>query len=394
MQPTFAFLSNGQLFLRNGSDEPREIRSNFAQQVMERQARNAEVHGWKGQSGVWGAMGFAPPELAEWERAQQQRTPVQFQGVTNGDEDGHLYYILGIGDMGGLFHYTIENDAERRLMHRNGFLARDLSRHPESGAIAVSVQKEDGSSAVQVGENDGRFLRDVTVGDAVDESPCWVPGQGRRIVYQSAGIGRNEHGMVVGLAPFQVELIDLDKESIETVHAEENFDLLQPKLLADGTLYFIRRPYEPLGPKPADPLTVLKDIALFPFRLARAVFHFLNFFSMMFSGKPLSTAAGPQNRLTDNRYLMIWGRMIDTKRAMEKSRKQKTTGLVPKDWQLIRRTPDGQEDLLAEKVLSFDVRPNGDVIHTDGNVVYLRQQDGNTTHLLGDQFVEKVTAVG
>jgi hypothetical protein len=393
MQSTVAYLTNGQLFLHNGAAEPREVQSAFAQQVMERQARNNAVHGWRSQSGVWGAMGFMPPELAAWEQGQQQRTPVQFKSVTPGDEAGHLYYILGVGDMGGLFHYTAADNVERRLMHRNGFLARDLSRHTQSGSIAVAVYKEDGSSSIQVGENDGRFLKDVTIGDAIDECPAWVPGDGRRIVYQSAGIGRNEHGFAMGLAPYRIELIDLDKQSVDVVLEEEHHDLLQPKMLADGTLYFIRRPYEPLGPKPADPITVLKDIVLFPFRLARAVFHFLDFFSMMFSGKPLHTAGGPPSRVTDQKYLMVWGRMIDTKRAMQKSAKDKTTGLVPKEWQLIRRDTDGNETVLAEKVLSFDVHPDGTVIYTDGHVVNRCSPDGETTQLFRDQFIEKVTAV-
>jgi hypothetical protein len=51
-----------------------------------------------------------------------------FKSVTAGDDPNQLYYLLGVGDMGGLFQYTIPEDLERRLMHRNGFAAKDLSR--------------------------------------------------------------------------------------------------------------------------------------------------------------------------------------------------------------------------------------------------------------------------
>lgn len=391
-EPAVAYLSDGRLFLKSPGAESREIQSAFARQVMERQARNQEVHGWKAQSGIWGSMGMAAPELAAWEQ-NQPRTPVRFRGVTAGDEDGELYYVLGIGDMGGLFRYSVSQDLEHRLMHRNGFMAGDLSRHPESGEVAVSVVQEDGSTTILVGENDGRFLRSVTTGDAVDESPSWVPGGGRKVVYQSAGIGRNEQGFAVGLAPYAVEMLDLDSKNIETLHAEEQFDLLQPRMRADGTLYYIRRPYQPAGQRPADPVAVLKDVVLFPFRLGRAVVHFLNFFSVMFSGKPLMTAGGPQNRVTDQRYRMIWGRMIDTKRAIERGKKTKTTGLVPNEWQLVQRSPDGVEEVLAERVASFDVDGNGSVIHTDGHVVFHRTARGESRSLLQDDFVERVAVV-
>jgi len=57
---------------------------------------------------------------------------------------------------------------------------------------------------------------------------------------------------------------------------------------ADGRLLYIRRPYEPLQGRAAPPLTVLKDIFLFPFRVIRSAFDFLNAFSMAFSQKPLT----------------------------------------------------------------------------------------------------------
>jgi len=391
MSPAVAYLSDGRLFLKLPEEEPRELQSTFAQQVIERQARTRAVHGWKSQSGVWNEMGMAMPDIAQWETGDQ-RTPVKFQSAVAGDAPGHLYYVLGVGDVGGLFHYVHDGDSERRLMHRNGFVAGDLTRHPDTGEVAVSVRREDGSAGIQVGDSDGRFLRDVTVGDAFDESPAWIPGDGRRVIYQSAGIGRDSNGVFRGLSAYRIERMDLDKQDIETVHQEEGCDLLQPRMTADETLYFIRRPYEPHGRQNADPLTILIDILLFPFRLLRAIFHFLNFFSVMFSGKPLTTASGPQQRITDSRYRMIWGRMIDTKRAMEKARRQKTTGLVPKDWQLVRRTKDGEEQTLAEKVLSFDLCEDGSVVYTDGNVILYRRDDGETREVCRDDVIEKVIA--
>ena len=130
---------------------------------------------------------------------------------------------------------------------------------------------------------------------------------------------------------------------------------------------------------------------MFPFRLGRAIFHFLDFFSVMFSGKPLSTASGPQRKIEDQRYLMLWGRMIDTKQAMQQARKQNSKSLVPKEWQLVcRDLGNGEETVIAERVVSFDVDRTGNVIYTDGSSVFLRSPQGETNELCEDQFVERV----
>ena len=44
-------------------------------------------------------------------------------------------------------------------------------------------------------------------------------------------------------------------------------------MLADGTLLFVRRPYQPAR-RPNSAWTDLQDVLLFPFRLGRAVFYF------------------------------------------------------------------------------------------------------------------------
>lgn len=389
--PSVAYLSDGRLFVLQSGQEAREVQSAFAQQVMERQARTRDAHGWRDETGVWGNMGMAPPELGQWEMGEQ-RTPVRIQGAVAGDAPGQLYYILGVGNMGGLFEYSRTSDTERRLMHRNGFVARDIARNPQSGEVAISVRREDGTAGIQVGDGDGRFLRDVTVGDAVDECPSWIPGEGRRLIYQSAGVGRSEHGFASGISEYRLEQIDLDAQNIETAREEAGFDLLQPKLTADDTLYYIRRPYEPMGRQNASLWETIKDVFLFPFRLAVAIFHFLNFFAVLFSGKPLSTASGPRENIQDQRFRMVWGRMIDTKKAMLDARKNKTTGLVPKTWQLVRVTSTGEETVLAENVMSFDLCDDG-LIYTDGTVIVHRKSDGPTFELGRDKIVEKVLVV-
>lgn len=399
MEPGIAFISQGRLLHRPSNGDPREIESDFVQQVMERRARQQETEGWKNRSGVWGSMGMAPPEMIQWEQAVAAPQRIaRFSSVARTEDAGKMIYTIAFDAMGGLFEYDSTKDEERRLMHKDGFHARDLSRLPGGGAVAMSVAHPDGSASVMVGENDGRFLRDMTQGDSIDEAPAWIEGDGKRLVYQSAGIGRNEAGFAVGISSYAVELLDIDGRDISTVLYDDEIDYLQPRMLADGTLYYIRRPYKPVERRRPGFAATAKDVVLFPFRLGRAVFDFLNFFSMMFSGRPLSTAGGaarPQDASeSDQRYLMLWGQMIDTKLAMQKAEKNSAEGgLVPEDWELVRRDADGVEAVLARRVLAWDLHPDGDVVHTNGSAVFHLAGDGESRELCRERMIERVVFV-
>jgi hypothetical protein len=387
--PTFAYLAAGRLFLQQPDAALREITSAFVSEFEERQAKSQKLHGWKSQSGIWGEMGMAAPQFAQWNQGTGQRT-VRFRSLDRGSDEGGLTYLVDFGHMTGLFQYDPARDQERRLFHRNGFPAQDLHRHPLHGQIAMSVAQPDGTKRLVVCDADARLPREVTVGDSVDEMQRWLHEDSQRLVFQSAGVARDANGFATALGPYSIQKLDLQTEALSTIIEDDAFDLLHPCELSDGTLIYLRRPYRP-GYQGRDAWTDLKDILLFPYRLALAGFHFLNFFSVMFSGQPLRTAGGPERPAgADPRFLSLWGQMVDTRKQMWQGRREEDRGLVPRDWQLIRRNSAGQDEILAEGVLAFDVGPTGDVLHTDGKRIRVTTLAGTTQKLGTDQFIERV----
>ena len=101
------------------------------------------------------------------------------------------------------------------------------------------------------------------------------PGTRRRIVFQSAGVGRNVAGRFAGLGPCTIQELDVASGELNEVASETGRDLLQPRQTEDGTLYYIRKPYESGVPE-ASLLGSLKDAALFPFRMTLAVFFIIS----------------------------------------------------------------------------------------------------------------------
>jgi hypothetical protein len=226
----------------------------------------------------------------------------------------------------------------------------------------------------------------LTEGDSFDTAPRWVPGQATKIVFQSAGIGRNQHGQFAALSPFGLQQLDAETGELTTLLENPKFDFLAPQMLADGRLFYIRRNYE--EHQRFSPLHAIKDAALFPFRLGFAIFQFLNFFSAMFTGRKLTSAGGPKRDDMDMKQMMIWGNLV---RAQAPTRgEEEGADLVPKTWELKCRTAAGETKTLASGVLAYDINADGGIVYTNGNAVFLLHPDGRKERILNERMIQQV----
>ncbi len=390
--PTIAYIAEGKLYTQNPSEPAKLIDSVFVQTILDRVEKNRSRNEWKSQGMAWNfasrgggnpfGMGAAPAEVRR----------IRFSGVAGGGQAKELLYAIDTDFAGGLFHHDLADASERRLYHRNQFRATDLSRHAHDGTLTFTVQQEDGTAHIATMAAEGRGFKEVTEGDSVDEAPTWVPGAGHEIVFQSAGIGRNQHGVRVSLSPYAIQRIDLDDDKMDTLLEPEDYDALLPRMSEDGTLYFIRRPYQPFG-QPVSLLKVGLDVLLFPYRLVRAIVHFFNFFSMMFSKKPLITAGGPLRDGPDARFLMLWGQVIDTNKALRNAKANDGGSLVPGTWQLIKRTASGVDEILAKHVLSYDLCRDGSVVFTDGVKITHLGIAGDVKEIGSGNLIERVAVI-
>ena len=390
-----AWISRGRLFVLKSGESLREIESDFSKQALQRDIRDLQVNAWKGRSGVWGNLGMQPPGAPPWENPDPRRQ-IRFVTAARGKSADEIFYVLDMGAVGGLFSYDMSADIERRLVHRQGFVLRHLSRHPVDGEIAMSLPREDGTIGLKITRPDGLFGKDITVSDSIDDAPCWHGDGSRRLVFHSSAIGRNENGYAVGQSASRIEMLDLESEELRVVHEEEHFDLLQPRYASDGSLTFIRRPWKPMATdRKVSLVDVAKDIVLFPYRLLRTFVYFFNFMSMMFSGKPLISAGGPENsRQKINPYLMLWGQAVDTQRILGQDRKGAARKpLVPNDWTLIRRSADGSETQLATNVLCWDVSSTGQIVYTDGRSIYSCAADGSMVTVTDSELIERIVVL-
>ncbi|HEY4039129.1 MAG TPA: hypothetical protein VGM15_09940 [Burkholderiaceae bacterium] len=378
----FAFLSNGNIFLRERGGEVKQLHSDYIQEAMDRRERSRERNSWKAGTSFKVSAGGG---LRDFEPADQPIVATSAIYETNGD----LLYFLKDSTIGGLFRREAASGKELRLLSRQRLHLSDLAQSPDGTRIAASSMQSDGSSNIALLKADASGCQDATGGDTVDGAPAWIPGVPDRLLFQSAGLARHESGHIVARGHTSILKLDMTSGSVSPILDDARYDFLRPRVDAAGNLLFIRRPYQVPRYTSGNLIT---DTLLFPFRLLRAIFHYLNFFSLMYTRKPLTSASGPAMQ-ADIKQILLQGRHIDAQKALRSAGTvQGVPSLVPNSWQLVRRNPRGDEAVLATNVASFDIGTDGTVVYSNGQGVFFLDQNGSPSLATSGELVAEVVA--
>ena len=378
-QGQLAYLSKGKLFVKSESTQPIEVQSQYIQGFLDKKEKAQNLHGWK-EGTAWGTNHVGKQTVTT-----DDSQPIKFRSVQS-TNDGNLLYVLHGNGFGGLFEYNLETGIEQRHLHKQKLDYRDLTYSPARDQILCSSHYGNGIANIVIAKRDGSEHREVTSGDTVDSKPSWVNAVENSIVYQSQGQARNEAGFVIAHGPASLLLLDLTTGDLETILEDDDTDFLCPKVDPTGNLLYIKRPYENASYKTNQAVT---DTLFFPFRLLRAVFHFLNFFSLMYSRKPLTSASGPEVK-ADIKDILLQGKRIDAENALRKGHLvHGVPSLVPANWQLIKRNRQGQETVLANHVATFDVSRHGDIYYSNGCGVFLLT-DAGVAVVHKDKIIEEL----
>jgi hypothetical protein len=378
-----AYLAQGKIRIKSGNDAPRTLDSPYGRSVHDRSVRSQQRHSWKNDGD-----GLLSGQML-WGKATAPGgpAPVLFTSLSRGMAPKQVVYSLASGSLCALCEADDLGAEERRLWNDNRRRVEHIHTCLRTGNVAFSVRHDNGTANIGVMLRGEPGFGEVTEGDSLDTAPRWAPGEERKIVYQSAGIGRNRDGHFLALGPFSIQGVNIDSAEMETLIEEAQVDFLSPQIGTDNSLYYIRRPYNEHAR--VKPLRALKDTVLLPFRVLYAMFHFLNFFSMRYTGKKLNTPAGTPRRELDLKQMMIWGNLVQAQKAGE----DEAMDLVPSSWQLARRPSRGPEEVLAKGVLAYDLARDGSIVYSNGNAVLVRHPDGRKEHLLTEGMIEQVVVL-
>ncbi len=381
-------IAKGELWLHRDGAAPRQIVSAFAREVVERDERSRRNTSWKHapreQTGVI-------PSASLWGSQQGgPLAPPKFLQACFGPDEQTLYYLLKVGEATGLFRLHLDEEREVRLFHRNGLALHGMSYNAAQKHLILAVGLADGTAQLEVYDEEGTLKGAVTGGDSIDAAPAMVPGAASTLVFQSSGVARHpEHGRLAAVAHSTLCRLDYRSGQLETLVDDAAFDFVAPRVGADGTLYAIRRPVEKPARERAG--TALVDTLLMPVRLLKAVFGYLNFFSTVYGKEPLRSAGGPRTPELDQDLGRLWlhGRMIELRKVRDDP--QYGGNLVPSSWVLVCRPPRGDWQTVATHVASYDLRPDGSLVYTNGYDVTAWQR-GQARTLARHELVEFVSA--
>src|SRR5215470_8577274 len=234
---TLAFISGGKLFYQAPGQELRELQSAHVQAVMDRMARSHQLHGWK-EGTAFGRSFTGRNPRGGGDGAGIQATSAQFAA------HDRVLYFLKDDSFGGLFEYDLTQGVEKRLLHRQNLSLEDLRLSGDGSQLLCTQHAKNGAASIVVMNTDGSNYRELTGGDTVDAAPAWVPDQPDLVLFQSAGLARNPGGYVVAHGPTAIQMADTAAGSLTVVLEDPRLDFLQPRVGANGFLYFIRRTYE------------------------------------------------------------------------------------------------------------------------------------------------------
>lgn len=345
-------LSNGQAAV---------FQSDFALRKVESEQKTMENNSWKIGDGASDENAMIPRSML-WGGRQKCAAPVKPKINFVQELKGRRYYVMEMTRSKGLFYYLKDEDKEIRLFHKEEFDPRGIHIMDNFDILTTSTNA-DGSVYIALMDEHGRIRQQITSGDCVDENPFYAEG---KIYYQSKGIARDQNGQIAAFSSSAIYMLDLKTAEIKTILSDEKYDFILPKVDNAGNVFCIRTPFK--NPMEYGPVTFIKDVLLFPFRLLMALFAFLNAFSLFFTKKPLktSTDTGHAKGEMDMSKRIIHDKLLDIQENLKREGKKV---VAPKDWKLIRFFK-GEIEEIASNVLCFDIKDNGEPVFSDGFAVY------------------------
>jgi hypothetical protein len=286
-----------------------------------------------------------------------------------------------------VFSLQVATNDEKRIMHGESQRYQDLAMNAQRDRVVGSLERGDGAASLVVMTPDVKDVSQITEGDSFDCAPSWVEGNDQEIVFQSSGIARAANGSIMDVAPATIQHLDLRTAEMRTIAEEKDVDLCQPRMTVSGDVYYVRRPRHLLKRRSA--VRANLDFLMFPFRLAGALLHYLNFFTTRYSGKPLITAGRRDQRGADIRQMMQWNNLMA---ADQESKKDDDPDDVRSSWQLIRRR-GFETKTLASRVVAYDLCADGSVVYSTGSAIFHLDGEGNSQRLCEGNFIEQVMAV-
>ena len=295
-------------------------------------------------------------------------------------DDETLIYGASLEDSCGIYVKDPREpeSPDRFIVRRTDMRLFHLDYEPTDKLLALSVSDGPTERHLALCESEQGDFRLITEGESLDIMPSFSRFDRQIIYFSSAGIFFDPRKRVFHSSAYALNRLDLRSGEIEEVAADAAYDYLRPREDAEQTLYCIRRPKTAKKGGAFSPL----DIVLVPFRLIKALFAWLNFFSQRYTGESLTKRTSGVNPAREQQKtdeeIFIEGNLINATQALKQNTREgdKYPGVIPKTWELARRAADGDWEVVRRGVLDYTFDAAQNILYSNGKYIIRRTPDG------------------
>jgi len=370
------------------------------------------LHGQKTQTIDCHAVSQYKKNLQEIKQRKQWKTSgtgAQFMGVANyneQDELGHVYpvdavlmddqhviYAAQLQDGCAIYIKSLlePQQPEALVLRNNEFIIHHMDYDAQHKRLILSASQ--GYAFEQhlcVLGLDSNRIQYITEGDCQDQHPCFDPQNPDIIYYDSCGFAYDQQGGI-SIGPKEICRLNLKTGDLETIIADPRYDYYKPQIDAAGQLYFLKRPYKNQNYSGNS----LKDIVLAPFKIIRAVFGWLDFFTQRYTGESLKSTSGSnpaKSKQKSEEELFVEGNLIKAQKALQQNQSagEKFAGVIPRSWELIQCSSTGEQKVLKRGVLGYRLHTQGLILYSNGKHLVSIAADQTEQMLVEAKLIQKI----
>ncbi len=318
-------------------------------------------------------------------------TAAHISGIAFLNNSDEIIYTITVNNMSGVFSKNISQDFnnEGHIIHKSNTEFSGIDYIDTSGQAVVSISEESFEKHIALIDINKGSYRIITEGESKDQNPFWSRRNKNILYYDSCGIGMDRANNEIAFSQRFICKLDMGAGTVEECIADDKYNFEKPKEDMEGNLFFIKRPYN--DDNNISPGQTIKDIFLFPVRLLRAIFSWMNIFSMRYSGQSLRTKGNNPAKIREKSQedIFIEGNLINVEKTMKENMDsgEKFPGFAPRNWELVKMDAHGKVTSIKKGVLDYDIEENGNIIYTNGNYIIRILKNGK------EEKIEKISMV-
>ncbi len=293
-----------------------------------------------------------------------------------------LMYSVYYEEVGGLYRRNYDPDDRNEGLIQSSNKICFGTFDCRDGKAALSMGSNINMMHIGVMELSSGNYTEYTDGDTIEENPTWS-ADGKGIYFSTAGYAVGHNGNISAIGPRSIAYLEPGKSEMDEIAADNKYDYLYPKQDSKGNLYYIRQNYK--DGESGSSVTPA-DIVMFPYRIVKGMFGFLDYFTTSFGGESLKSGgkgSSSKSKQRSEREMFIDGNRINAEKVqkLNEAKGDKFAGIMPVSRVLIRRSADGNETVVKRGVLSYCLIDDGTVIFSNGNHIFSIFPDGTQEHI-------------